>query len=280
MKTILYSLIAIMLFGSIAPAIKGRKDDSKHIYLEATGNSLSSGTINNSAAILSKRLYLYFSSPDAKARAVPGKQMIEVIYPASADRGIIEELVTHKGDITFYEVYGHKEMTGLLNGNNTIFSMMKTDSTDNLSGRLGCVRNGEKARINAYLKTLDTGNRCRFAWTQGMEGSKTCLLPLKNDSNNPVLNGSDIEKTDFRADRIFIELKDRAAVKWAEATRRNIDRPIAILLDDNVLSYPVVRSVIEGGKIEISGHFSDSFGKYVSAMINSGELPAEFQVVK
>lgn len=269
-----------MLFGSIAPAIKGRKDDSKHIFLEATGKNLSSGTINISAAILSKRLYLYFSSPDAKARVVPGKQLIEVIYPASADNSIVEDLVTNKGYITFYEVYDHKEMTDLLNGNNTIFSMMKTDSTDNLSGRLGCVQIDEKAMISAYLKTLDTGNKCRFAWTEGPESTKTCLLPLKNNSNNPVINGSDIEKTDFSNGRIFIELKDKAAAKWAETTKRNIGRPIAILLDDNVLSYPVVRSVIEGGKIEISGRFSDSFGKYVSAMISSGELPVEFQIVK
>jgi preprotein translocase subunit SecD len=280
MKTILYSLIAIMLFGSIAPAIKGRKEEPKHIYLEATGNNLSSGVIDKSATILSKRLHLYFKSPDALARAVPGKQLIEVIYPASADQGIVDDLVTHKGAIAFYEVYDHSEMSDLLDGNNTIFAMMTTDSTDNKSGRLGCVQNGEKSRINAYLKTLDIGNKCRFAWTESQEGMKVCLLPLRNDSNNPVIKGSDIESSSFKENRIFFKLNDNASERWQETTRRDIGRSIAILLDDSVLSYPVIRSVIVGGDTEVSGRFSESFGKYVSAMISSGELPVEFIIVK
>jgi preprotein translocase subunit SecD len=280
MKTILYSLIAILLFGSLAPVIKGGKDNTKTIFVEATVRNVSSETLGNSVTILNNRLHLYFNSTDAVARLVPGKKKIEVVFPESADSGIVESLVTRKGEIGFYEVYDHNEMVELLNGNDELFSMMKTDSTDNKSGRLGCVKVGEKARINAYLKTLDTGNKCRFAWTGNPENTQTCLLPLKTDKNNPVIKGSDIESSQFKEDRILISMTGQASAGWAETTRRDLGKSIAILLDDNVLSFPRVRSVIEGGKIEITGSFSGSFGRYVAAMISSGELPAEFHIVK
>ncbi|HKK42768.1 MAG TPA: hypothetical protein VJ963_10195 [Bacteroidales bacterium] len=279
MKTILYSLIAILLLGSIAPVFTGRTEKTNHFYLKASGNNVSPAAINNSAPILSKRLNLYLKTHDAHVMVVPGKDLLEVVFPASADINMIQDLMTHKGIIAFYEVFDHKEMLDLLGGNNTIFSMMNTDNTDNLSGRLGCVQPGERERINSYLRKLDTGNKCRFAWTQNPESTRTCLLPLKT-TGNPVIKSSDIANSEYKEDRILISLTDRAAVSWAETTRRDIGKSIAIVLDDNVLSYPTVRSVIEGGMIEISGRFSESFGNYVAALINSGQLPVEFHIVK
>ncbi len=279
MRTILYSLIAILLFGSIAPVFTGRTNKTNHFYLEASGNNVSPAAINSSASVLSKRLNLYLKTQNGHVMVVPGKDLLEVVFPASADINTIQDLMTHKGAIAFYEVFDHKEMLDLLGGNNAIFSVMKTDSIDNLSGRLGCVQSGEEERINSYLGTLDTGNKCRFAWTQNPESEKTCLLPLKT-AGNPVIKSADIKDSEYKGDKILISLTDRAALSWAETTRRDIGKSIAIVLDDNVLSYPTVRSVIEGGRIEISGNFSENFGNYITAMINSGELPVGLIVVK
>ncbi len=46
------------------------------------------------------------------------------------------------------------------------------------------------------------------------------------------------------------------ATRFAQITRDNVGRPFAIVLDDKVLSAPVIREPITGGAGQISGEFS------------------------
>jgi len=52
---------------------------------------------------------------------------------------------------------------------------------------------------------------------------------------------------------LSIQLTEAGKVKFAKLTRENIGKPIAIILNDKLLSMPVVHVGIPNGKIEISG---------------------------
>lgn len=102
----------------------------------------------------------------------------------------------------------------------------------------------------------------------------------------PLLTGSDIESVAGKQERnshgpeIEILFKKTAVTKWAEATLRNLNKPIAIVLDEQLIFSPVTRSQIPNGKCMISGNFSDTEIRYFVAMTQHGELPAEFYLVK
>lgn len=70
------------------------------------------------------------------------------------------------------------------------------------------------------------------------------------------------------------------ARQFGDITRENIGRPFAIVLDDKVLSAPVIREPILGGTGQISGNFSVEDTVVLSALLRSGALPAPLTVIE
>jgi SecD/SecF fusion protein len=68
--------------------------------------------------------------------------------------------------------------------------------------------------------------------------------------------------------------------KFAEITRSNVGRPFAIVLDNKVISAPVIREPILGGSGEISGNFTTQEAKDLALLLRAGALPAPLKVVE
>src|SRR3546814_17004533 len=84
---------------------------------------------------------------------------------------------------------------------------------------------------------------------------------------------SDVCSSDlFRFDAV-------GAHQFAEITERNVGRPFAIVLDDKVLSAPVIQEPITGGSGQISGGFTIEDTAMLSALLRAGALPAPLTVI-
>ncbi|ASR07925.1 protein translocase subunit SecDF [Rhizobium leguminosarum bv. viciae] len=70
------------------------------------------------------------------------------------------------------------------------------------------------------------------------------------------------------------------ATRFAEITRQNVGNPFAIVLDNKVLSAPVIREPITGGSGQISGSFSADSATTLAAMLRAGALPAKLTVIE
>ncbi|PDS41981.1 protein translocase subunit SecDF [Rhizobium anhuiense] len=70
------------------------------------------------------------------------------------------------------------------------------------------------------------------------------------------------------------------ANRFADITRQNVGNPFAIVLDDKVLSAPVIREPITGGSGQISGNFSADSATTLAAMLRAGALPAKLTVIE
>ena len=77
---------------------------------------------------------------------------------------------------------------------------------------------------------------------------------------------------------IAFVLKDDAAGKFADLTRENRGRLLAIILDDELVSAPRINDAIELGKGEISGDFSLEEAKNLANDLNAGALPAPLKI--
>ncbi|MEI7670025.1 MAG: protein translocase subunit SecD, partial [Pseudomonadota bacterium] len=70
------------------------------------------------------------------------------------------------------------------------------------------------------------------------------------------------------------------AQKFAEITRENIGKRFAIVLDDKVITAPVIRSAIIGGSGQISGSFTAESANELSVLLRSGALPVPLKVIE
>ncbi len=68
--------------------------------------------------------------------------------------------------------------------------------------------------------------------------------------------------------------------RFAEITRANVGRPFAIVLDEKVISAPVIREPIVGGQGQISGSFTVRTANDLSVLLRAGALPAPLTVVE
>ena len=96
-------------------------------------------------------------------------------------------------------------------------------------------------------------------------------------AEDPVVPKNDIAKVKAGVDdsRLFnlpvvsIELTKQGALKFEQATERNLGKPIAIVLGKKVITMPIVQGKISGGKIQISGNFSMEEAKKLEKEFNS-----------
>ncbi|MCJ2122622.1 protein translocase subunit SecD [Methylobacterium sp. J-077] len=72
----------------------------------------------------------------------------------------------------------------------------------------------------------------------------------------------------------------RGAQRFGQATSENVGRRMAIVLDNEVVSAPVIRSAITGGSGQITGNFTVQQANDLSVLLRAGALPAKFTVVE
>jgi len=68
--------------------------------------------------------------------------------------------------------------------------------------------------------------------------------------------------------------------RFADITRANVGRPFAIVLDDKVITAPVIREPITGGRGQISGSFTVASANDLAVLLRAGALPAPLTVVE
>ncbi|NKL33578.1 protein translocase subunit SecD [Rhizobium leguminosarum bv. viciae] len=116
---------------------------------------------------------------------------------------------------------------------------------------------------------------------------------LKDDEGNsyPVLDRVEISGDRLSDARVSFDPNTRepivsfrfdsaGATRFAEITRQNVGNPFAIVLDNKVLSAPVIREPITGGSGQISGSFSADSATTLAAMLRAGALPAKLTVIE
>jgi protein-export membrane protein SecD len=72
----------------------------------------------------------------------------------------------------------------------------------------------------------------------------------------------------------------RGAKEFGDATKVNTGKPFAIILDNKVISAPVIREPILGGQGQISGNFTISSANDLAVLLNAGALPAALTVIE
>lgn len=78
---------------------------------------------------------------------------------------------------------------------------------------------------------------------------------------------------------IALELTDEGSVLFAEITKENVGKRLAVYLDGAPISAPVVQEEITGGKAQITGSFTPEGAKALVGRFNAGALPVPISLI-
>ncbi|WP_312108382.1 protein translocase subunit SecD [Brevibacillus reuszeri] len=109
---------------------------------------------------------------------------------------------------------------------------------------------------------------------------KPAVLTFRDEQGRTVMEGRDLAPNGASVDfddlkRPLIVLKFADAQKFADVTKNNLHKNVAIYLDDEMLTNPVIEEVITAGKAQIRGQHSLEEAKQLRDILNSGALPAK-----
>ncbi|GAB3023611.1 protein translocase subunit SecD [Bowmanella dokdonensis] len=144
-------------------------------------------------------------------------------------------------------------------------------------------------------KLLGTTAKLSFHWTANLDStSQTSIQAVKERGGDGsysleqrvAMDGSHLIDAQMafaqetRQPVVNFELDDEGARQFGEMTQKNLGRVLAVVLDGEVITAPVIRSVISGGRGEISGDFSVIEARDLALLLRAGALPAPMDVLE
>ncbi|MDO8503587.1 MAG: protein translocase subunit SecD [bacterium] len=100
------------------------------------------------------------------------------------------------------------------------------------------------------------------------------------------LSGADLSRAKVEFDSqagkpvIGLEFSDEGGKKFQEITKKNVGKPLAILIDNQLITAPVVQQEISGGSAIITGSFTLEEAKRLAVQLNSGALPIPVKLIE
>jgi SecD/SecF fusion protein len=104
--------------------------------------------------------------------------------------------------------------------------------------------------------------------------------------NRVIVSGESLTNAQATQDQrtgewvVAFTFNSKGALAFGNATRQNVGRPFAIILDDKVISAPVIREPILGGSGQISGSFTPQSANDLAVLLRAGALPADLKIVE
>jgi preprotein translocase subunit SecD len=110
--------------------------------------------------------------------------------------------------------------------------------------------------------------------------SASAQLVLTDLTGADLQNAAVVFDTQNGKPAISIQFTKEGGDKFAAITERNVGKEVPIVLDDQIVSAPVVQEKITGGDAQISGSFTVEEAKQLAIQLNAGALPVPINLVQ
>ena len=178
-----------------------------------------------------------------------------------------------------YQVKGENPTSEQMS--DTIYKLQKR--VEQYSKEVSVYQEGDD-RINIEIPGVTDANA--ILEELGKPGS----LEFQDMDGNVVLDGTDVKSAEAKTQQnqttksneyvVVLSLTDEGTTKFAEATKANLGKQIAIVYDGETISSPVVNSVIDGGEAYISGMQSYEAAENLASTIRIGGLQLELEELR
>lgn len=185
---------------------------------------------------------------------------------------------------------------------NPLFAILQPSVFQNEAGEffagqgpvVGSAMAKDTAKVNRYIeqtKNLFPAN-LRLLWTfkaidaeTGGNTFQLIAIKVTSKDGSAPLGGDKVSDAfpDFNqygTPEVTMVMNSEGTRIWKRLTADNVQRSIAIVLDDQVYSFPTVQSEIPTGRSLISGNFTIEEATDLSTVLKSGKLPAPARIVE
>jgi len=229
----------------------------------------------------------------------------------------VTDLLKSSANLEFFEVYNYNEIANDLNAVAQTYMAQDSVSKTNLiallggpqragSPVIGLVKASDRAMVDSILNSPIAKQKLPSDFSAVWE-VKATEIPITDAQGNPVKKANGEYKTspywqlialkgeaalegdavvsasseydNMQGNMVNMRMNDAGAQAWATITRNNIGRPIAIVLDNNVYSFPNVNNEITGGSSQITGNFTPEEANDLANVLKSGKMSAKVDVV-
>ncbi len=117
--------------------------------------------------------------------------------------------------------------------------------------------------------------------SEGGRGQTSYVIRKKVEVDGATLKNATASTNSQSGEWVVnFEFNSAGANRFAEITKANVGRPFAIVLDNKVISAPVIREPITAGRGQISGNFSAASANDLAVLLRAGALPAPLKVIE
>src|SRR5262245_52950864 len=196
------------------------------------------------------------------------EQSIQIVDRRVNELGTVEPSIQRQGiDRVLVQVPGLQDPTRLkeLLGKTAKLTFRMVDVT-------GSLEEGLQGRVPPDAEVL---------YGTAKEGRHPYLI-----KKQVLVSGEDLSDAqpgfDQRTSEPIVQFKfyTNGARRFAQATSENVGRPFAIVLDNEVISAPVIREPILGGSGQISGSFTVEQANDLAILLRAGALPAPLTIIE
>lgn len=284
MKSIIYILIAVFVGSIILSAIPNNAKKGQTYSIHSVDNNFTLNQLIESAEIINSRFKDY-GLQDYLLALDESSATLKLTLNNSIESKSLASLITSKGKVEFFETYDRKEFLKKYKADAGLKSILNIPTGEEYSGILGHCRPENRLAVDEHLSYLCKAKlefNINFCWSEqtNEEGDYSLfLLQSEASLNNSFIWESEV-KTDMPGDKpgLMFTFNNSGAAIWSEMTKNNMNRVIAIVFDNHVLSAPVVRSEIQSGKCMITGNFTLDEVKRLNALIGNEELPLKLEI--
>ena len=287
------------------------KPDTKDGQVKAVLKNEVKDRVNNSATnVLRSRIDAYgVVSPNIQVlQDNDGQILLEL--PGVKEHDRVRELLQRSANLEFYETYKAAEIAGpmaqlnaqyIANGQGSLLDLfLQASASDSPVYGLALARNREA--IDSLLSTpaarATLPSNLKLRWSvkpleinykdtvsgkeQSLEASQ--LVALKSNNGKPALDGSVVvgatsDYDQMQGNVVSMNMNSDGARQWANVTEANIGKPVAIVLDGVVYSYPNIRQKIDGGRSQITGDFTVEEAQDLANVLKSGKMTAKVDII-
>lgn len=240
---------------------------------------------------------------------VPGTGRISVEMPGIKDIDRVKKMLQTSAKLQFWEVQQAQEVYPYFQQLNTVIAasgdsigVAKNTNLVNLlqlntlrANGVANIKLSDTAIVNKILNSEIAKNirPANIKYTQFMWGYK----PEANDPNNLVLyaiRGNITQKAPVdgavesarvnydELGRVVVDMQmdSKGSKDWKTLTGKNVNKPVAVTLDNVVYTAPNVVNEIPNGRTQISGNFSQQEAQDLVDVLGAGKLPASAKIVQ